>query len=415
MASDGERYLAGFNAWERLALTVWLVALAAVGSRYLLAPRSHDVYAVFASAAQNWGTGSDLYQRSDGDPYRYSPLVAALLVPFALLPTPWGGLLWRGLNAAALLGALAWWAKEALPRPLTPTQRALLFLLFAPLAIGNLNNGQSNALVLGLLLAALTAAATDRWNLASSGVALACLFKVYPVALGLLLAVVYPRRCAGRLALALGIGLALPFLFQQPDYVVRQYLGWLEHLSTDERLVMTREMWYRDLRLLCDRCGMPLSREAYLLVQLSAAAAFAALCLAARRAGWPRRQLLLLILALACGWMTVFGSAAESATYILLAPIAAWGIVEALRQRQPFLIGLSLTAGYGLLLVTQLAGWFPWGRTFQSLGPQPAAGLFLLAGTVALAIHEHSLRRPNQMRALLPLARKGEKMAIRTA
>src|SRR5207237_9491226 len=132
-------------------------------------------------------------------PYRYSPLVAVCFAPFSLLPDATGAVLWRLLNVGVFIVALAWWSESVLPGPLTRRQRVVLFLLVLPLAVGNLNNGQSNLLVLGLILMAVAALAnaggpvTDSWRFALAAVclALASLFKIYPIAIGLLLVVIY--------------------------------------------------------------------------------------------------------------------------------------------------------------------------------------------------------------------------------
>src|SRR5262249_52813425 len=91
-------------------------------------------------------------------------------------------------------------------------------------------------------------------SLAAVCLALACLFKIYPIAIGLLLVVIYPGRFGWRLLLALVLGLGVPFLLQHPEYVATQYAGWLHHLQNDDRSGFPREYWYRDLRLLCDVC-----------------------------------------------------------------------------------------------------------------------------------------------------------------
>src|SRR5207237_4342299 len=115
--------------------------------------------------------------------------------------------------------ALAWWLRAAAPRTLSAPGGAILFLLILPLSLGSLHNGQPNTLIIGLLLAALAGCAGERWNLAAACLALATALKIYPLALGLLLAVLYPRRLAPRLLLALVLAGLLPFLLQQPDYV----------------------------------------------------------------------------------------------------------------------------------------------------------------------------------------------------
>jgi hypothetical protein len=374
-----------------------VIILACCG-RALLAPGRKSVYPIFVAAANQWLAGGDVYgELAPGlDRFRYSPAVAALLVPFGLLPDGLGAALWRLLNAGVYLGALAWWIAVLLPASLTTGQRGVLFLLVVPLSIGSLNNGQSNALVLGLLLAALVGARTDRWNLAACCLSVACLFKVYPIAVGLLLAALYPRRFAVRLGVALAAGLALPFACQHFDFVAGQYASWLHLLQTYDRQSLSAELWYRDLRLLFRTWQVPLDAGTYRAVQLLAAACLAALCLAARRAGWPRDRLLLLLFALGCFWMTVLGPATESCTYILLAPALAWALLDAWARHWGAALGL-LGASYGLFVGCQMVVWFPIGRGLHTLGLQPLAGLLFLAGIVVPVFWQHQLRAGPQI------------------
>jgi len=368
--------------WVAVAVIVWAAILLACCGRAFLAPNTKSVYPIFAGAARQWLAGADLYgQLAPGlDRFRYSPVVAALLVPFSLLPDSLGAALWRLVNAGIYLAALGWWLRALLPPSLTIAQRAALFLLVVPLSVGSLNNGQSNPLVLGLLLAALAAVKTERWNGAAACIALACLFKVYPIAVGLLLALVCPRRFAGKLAAALAVGAALPFALQHGHYVAGQYMSWLEHFQTYDRQCLIVELWYRDIRLLLRPWLGPLDFWIYTGVQLLAAAGIAAFCLVGRLAFWPRDRLLLLLFALGCCWMTLVGPATESCTYILLAPTLAWALLDAWQtQRSRPALGLFL-ASYGLFLACQMAVWFPIGRTVHTLGLQPLAGLLLLAG-----------------------------------
>jgi hypothetical protein len=118
-------------------------------------------------------------------------------------------------------------------------------------------------------------------------------------------------------------------------------------------------------------------------IQLLTAAGIALACLARRLSdrlqemGDPQRPLLALLLALGCCWMTVFGPAAESSTYVLLAPAAAWALLEAWRSPQSVWVRVGAAVSYGLLLLPQVMAWFPFGRSFHTLGPQPLAGLLL--------------------------------------
>lgn len=379
--------LSGGTRWQRLALAVWAAILVVLSIRGLLNARENSVYPIYAGAARNFLDGTELYT-ARMSPYRYSPLVAALFVPFSLLSDPVGGVLWRLLNAAVYLGSFAWWCRVVLPRCLTASQTAILFLFIVPLSVGSLNNAQSNLLVLGLLLAGTAAVACRRWNLASGCVALACLFKLYPISVGLLLAAVYPRRFAGRFLLALAIGLTVPFLLKPSAYVWEQYAGWWRHLTADNRHQLQVELWYRDLRLLCHNWHLTLSPKAYRMIQVLAAAAIAAWCVWAKLARWEQQRLLTLLLALGCCWMTLLGPTTESCTYIFVAPTLAWTLLDAWLAPRPIGLRYGLAVSLGLFTVSRMAVWFPGGaRHLQVAGLQPLAALVLLVCVVAMEVH----------------------------
>jgi hypothetical protein len=401
MQPEGESADHGAGArWHRLILGLWAAVIVVICVRVLLANRASSVYPIFASAGRAWLHGETLYPGPEGlDPFRYSPPVAALFAPFGLLPDALGGCLWRLLNAAVFLGAFAWWRRAALPggETLGRGTVAALWLLLMPLSVGNLNNGQSNPLVTGMLLAAVAGAARARWNLAAACVTVACLFKGYPLAVGLLLAAVYPRPFAPRLVLALAAGLALPLLVQRPGYVAQAYRDWLWVLGADDRTGLPVENGYRDLWQLFRLAGVPISRDVYLGLQLAAAAGVAALCLAGRLAGWPRRRLLTALLALGTCWMLLCGPATESSTYNLLAPVLAWAVVEAWTVERSVAARYLTLTSFGLLTLTQMACWFPVGKRVHALGVQPAATLLLataLVGGYLADLARRGARRP---------------------
>src|SRR5690348_715882 len=181
-----------WDVWVRSAILVWAIILVAVCARAAVQPYKRTLFTTWEQAGADWEEGRDLYRNSwnpDQDQFRYSPLTAVLLVPFHHLPIRLGGAVWRLLNAAVLLGGFALWLRSA-PIERTVRQRAILFLLLAPLSLSSLNNGQPNPLIIGLLLAALAAVDRERWSLAAVLVALATVVKVYPLAMGLLLVAV---------------------------------------------------------------------------------------------------------------------------------------------------------------------------------------------------------------------------------
>jgi hypothetical protein len=387
--------LRALNPWVRWAIVVWTVAVGVVCARAAIQPYKRTLYTTWAQAGADWELGRDLYRNDwaeDQDQFRYSPLVAVLLVPFRHLPVRLGGIVWRLLNAGALLGGFTWWLRTA-PVTRTARQRGILFLLLVPLSLSSLNNGQPNPLIIGLLLAALAAVERERWLLSAAFVALATALKIYPLAIGLLLAATYPRRFAPWLLLALALGLVLPFACRNWDYVRGQYALWFQRLDADQRSDWPLHMAYRDLWLLVRLSRLPLTPRAYVGVQLLSAAGCAVLCLAARLRGWPRRDVLGAILAPSTCWMTLCGPATESSTYVLLAPALAWAVVSAWsdwpRWTRP-LVGGSLV----LLMLSVLAGLRPGASRFHALGPHPLGALLLTCAYVAVIVRGLVAARP---------------------
>jgi len=381
--------------WMRIAVVIWSTVLAVTLVRGLLLPKNGTTYWYFAEGGADWLAGKELYQVLGGS-CRYSPLFHAMMAPLALLPDRFGALLWRMLNAGVFMAGMACWARMLLPRDQDRARQALLFLLALPLALGSINNAQANPLMTGLILLSLAAAAGERWSWSALCIALACLLKIYPVAVGLLLVLIYPRQFAGRFVAALALGLGLPFVLRDPSYVARQYVNWYRVLQADDRSAWHPHFAYRDLWLLFRLVGLPLSRQAYHVVQLLVAGMVAALCWWKARQGAEQRVVLNTILGLAACWMTLCGPATESCTYILLAPSLAWALMEVwhkpegpapgssrrwpfgLVQRQsPALKGM-LAASYGLFLASFMAAWFSGVNRVHGLGTHPLGALLLL-------------------------------------
>jgi hypothetical protein len=401
---------AAADRWVLWAVAAWAVVVLAVCVRGAVQQKTHSLYLTYVTAGADWSAGASLYFRPPSEaplePYRYSPLVAVLLVPFHALPLGPGSALWRLLNAAALIGGFGWWVREALPRVPSGRVRAMLFLLLLPLALSSLNNGQTNPLVIGLLLAAAGAAGGGRWNLAAACVAGATALKLYPLAVGLLLAAAYPRRFAGRLAAALGVAAALPFLFGAPGYVAAQYADWARLLTADDRKFWPVHVAYRDLWLLFRVTGSPVGPRLYLLMQIAAGAGCAALVVAGRLRGWAQREVLVAAFALGTCWMTLCGPATESCTYILLAPALAWALVDAHAGGWPRGLRSLPAAAATLLLAGILAGLFPGTANFHARGPQPLGALLLSVGYAGLYLHRMRAAPERRPQAEAPSAPK---------
>jgi Glycosyltransferase family 87 len=368
-----------------VALAAWAVVLLSVAVAVLVPAKPGKLYPTFVAAGEHFRLGQPLYGRvPDGqDQYRYSPFVAAAFAPWAFLPTSVGAILWRWLQAVAFLLALRAWARTCVPAVPWPA----LSLLCLPLVGGNVFNAQLNPLVLALMLGGVAAFSRDRYNLAALAIAGAGLIKVYPLALGLLLGVVEPRRFAPRLVLAVAIGGLLPFALQSEEYVTQQFGDWVDRVGDDDRTEQPIHKGYHDFQKLLRRWGVPTSLSTYREMQVAAGCLAAGFVLWGRRRGWDRAQQVQACIGLGLVWCTLFGPATESATYMLLAPVAALAVVTV--AGRPGWERAWVWGTYLLLVAAQVIVWFPRpvSDPFRALVPQAHAALMLSVWVLRQAGH----------------------------
>lgn len=365
--------------WPGLAIGVWaalILGLAIFSYRY---PWSHTVYDIYALACRHWWSGQDLYRSLGTDYYRYSPLFAISMTPWALLPDTWGGALWRIVSGLFYAISLRTWSSRPLPGGCSRTQRAALFLLVLPLSIHSMHNGQANVVMVGALLLGLAAASTEHWNRAAAWLALATLIKGYPLALALLVAALYPRRLLPRYAAALALGLLLPFATQRPDIVLEQYQSWLAHLR-DSTVIMRERL--RTLEHLLAIYGWPVPPHAFLMIQVLGGLVILGLCLIRARRVPESRQLLHDAFQLFACWVVLLGPATETCTYIVIAPVIAWQLILAFSHKVARLERLVLVLSFLMMgpLVTDLVA--PTIRNFANEHGSQPLGALLLFGCV---------------------------------
>lgn len=366
--------------WTAAACLVWGGLAAGFAVYAFFHPASHTVYNVYAPAARLWWAGQDIYVPTV-EHYRYSPLFAVAITPFALLPDSWGGALWKALNCVGFAAALVFWARRVLPARLSPSEQAVLLLLALPLSLHSMYIGQANLTMLSLLLVGLAAAGRDRWNWAAGCLAGATLIKGYPLALALILVGLYPRRFTLRFLAFLIIGLLLPFLTQWPSVVAAQYASWLQHLGASTEIMRERLRSIDHLFVLYDR---PLSPAVFALIGLVAGLAVLALAWLEARRSAEGRELLTRVCLLFAGWVVLFGPATEACTYVVMAPAIGWALVEVYRRPAWRVTRLLLIACLLMMepLGTDLFG--PAVRTFANAhGCQPIGALLFLGYLLA--------------------------------
>lgn len=367
---------------RRIAVGLWVLILVAGFARGLVNSSRGNIgiYRECAQAGRHWLAGETIYLPAwDWEMFPYSPIVAVFFVPLSCLPDSLGSGVWRLLLGLAYLSGFAWWIRSALPPSLSSAQKTLFFLLVLPLTAATVLAGQAGGFVAAAIFASLAAAARERWNWCAFFVIIACLLKAYPVAVALLLGVCYPRQLALRLVVAGILGLAAPFLFQDPAYVAQQYVGWVNLLTHGDRTDWALNTANRNLSLLFRVYLVPLPAWLHMILQLQAAAGVAVLCLVARYRCWPLQQHLLALLGLAGSWMTLFGPVVESYTYILIGPTLAWSLIAAWHYRRPPVYRLLLLTSWTIFTMASLAVWFVRSTPLHNRGPHPVAGLLLLA------------------------------------
>ena len=391
--------------YARAVGILWIVAVLAICIHVAFSPHKQSSYAAdYAPAGRHWLQGEEIYSRRHH--FVYSPPVAALLVPFAVLPDAAGGVLWRLASAALLfVVASAWLRCRASGIGAPPGFSSLTaLLLLLPLAMGNLNLGQMNVLVLVLVTGGVLAVEQERWTLAAVLLAAPAFIKIYPLAIGLLLALLYPRQLSWRLGLAV-LGLLVASLgLQRPGYVWTEYHQWFAVLGRDDRLDVDLYATWRDFGYLLRACNVPFSDRAYRCMEVGSGGVLAAfLWWGQQRGRWTREQLLGGVFCLGCAWMMLFGPATEAATYVVLAlPVcglvaAAWNRSSGVGSR------IIFTAAYVLLLLADVINpWFHgWTHHLFVRALQPVAALIFAGGVV------WTLLRPSPADAMLAHADDG--------
>ena len=402
-----------------IVIGLWLAVILGVTIRGIAAPHQNSVFLVFRDAGRAWLAAQPLY--SHVGKYLYSPLSAALFSPFALLPDGVASALWRlGSGLAYFIAVTCWFRRyESFSRLRSATElpatehkassgrisassvepvslssasssapAVLGLALLLPLSIGNLNNGQASPLIIALLLCGCLAAVDERWTLAAGCISIATFFKIYPLAIGLLLVVIEPRKLAWRLILGVLVLGILSLVLQRPDYVISQYGDWWRSLGADQRRVSTELGSWRDAWLLLRIVHVPITVGAYAVLQAGAALAAAIFC-RRRSKVWDRAAVIWSAFSIGCLWITLFGPSTELATYIFLAPVVAFACSKVLtdliesRQSIAWFQFLPITA-YGLLLLAEaLNAWVPVIRQNNYLHAiQPIAALLFLAFTL---------------------------------
>lgn len=399
------RWYVTLHPFERVALIIWSVMLLGITIRLAtIPPLGRTVVHIYLKAGEEWLAGGDVYAIHPGfDAYRNPPGVTPFFVPLTFLPARLVDILWRFAGAAVFLLGFRAWLEHGLPFRLRRRQRGMMYLLSAPLVLASLNNGQTNTFLAGFLLLGTAAIGQERYRSGAAWLAAAAAVKLYPAAVGLLVAAAFPRRVLPWFLGVLLAFLALPFLFQRPEYVVDMYASFAFYARLDDRTFAVLARAPQDLFLLMRAWIAPPDPMFYAAIQLGTAFAMALFVITQARRGRSSTEIGTLALSLGCIWMTILGPASEPPTYTVLAPVAALAMVRARAERHGehgrTLYRLAILA-FALLISPIVRDAFPNGASFRSLAPMAAGGLVLLVVIVWQARHRIAVSK----RSLAPIS-----------
>ena len=339
------------SAREKSVAVIWCIVFLVVIIRAARNPGKNTVLGTYLTAARHWLNGVDLYHSRTG--FVYSPLIAAFFVPLEIAPKIVSEIVSRLLYASVFLGAIVLWLRAGFHGAIPEGRRWLVFLLILPLTIGNINNAQINPLLAGLIMIAILAVHSERWMLAALCIAVTVYLKIYPIAVGMLLMLVAPRKFTWRLVAALVALGALSFVLQKPSYVLEQYQLWIATRSADNRRLWAGNQTPHDLWLLLRVAHVSISQNAYIAIQILSGAAIGAVCLLGRIRGWSPERLFVMMLSLVSAWMMLCGPATESCTYVILAPAITLALVCAFNRPSPVAMRALIVAAFLVILVAQ--------------------------------------------------------------
>jgi hypothetical protein len=319
------------------ALICILVTFVAV--KCVVAPGRASVYEEYAQAGLDFWSGEPVSFVAR----QYLPYFSLAMSPLALLPDWLGQLTWALASLAVYLSGLhAFFRACVLPSlPGADEGRAWLAFLACGLGVGlsSLSNQQANTLIIGLLLwGSAFARGGMLWPAA------ACLvlpmFKAYPLALGMTLAVFRPHL-AWRLGLLAAALLALPFLALPPAAAAERYQWIADYMSEGAHSLRFHLVGAREW---LEQQGVSLSPGEFLPIQAAVGALIPLVLWLGGEGEAARERRAFVLVSL---WFVTFGPSVEGPTYLLAAPALGWLLLRSWHRGAWTAFGFTL----GLILI----------------------------------------------------------------
>jgi len=360
---------------DRGAWIVWACfALVTVIVRLDSVPSVENVFAIYRDAGLRWFDGQDLYPAQFR--FNYFPPSAVLFAAWSSLPFQLGGALWRIANIAVFAFGV-WKISRAHDESHSSTRFLIASVVTVILSDSAARHGQMTLAMAGLMMAAVADAERGALWRAAFYAALAVAFKPLAAVLVLLLFAIYPR-VGWRMAIALAVLFLLPFVFQHPDYVWRQWAAVPAMLAT--RAGQPYE--WQHVFTLFGTLGWTATSAQEAVIRGVSAVFVLFLCWRVRQRA-PVVGVALAVYALATCYILLFGSGTERNTYAMMTPVVGFVAATAWdADDRPLLVLMGAVMAI-MLLSNALQHAFP--HTVLAMA-KPIACLMLGAWLVRIAL-----------------------------
>jgi len=338
-----------------------------IGLAVFLSTPKRSVSINYEAAANIWLKSKSIYETSKetGHGFLYLPHAAILHVPFALI-SKWtgferlGDVLWRILSWTMFaVGCYRFGKLVDRDEKRVQWRMAMVASL---LGMNCLRIGQSTLLMTALMLLSIEAWRLNRFNWATAFVVLAIAVK--PLALVLLLlyfAISAPMR--GRLVIGSLILFVIPFCFQYPAYVWKQYIDCYTMLNTAANI--GNEFDWSQLFGMLHFFGFSVNGPLQTAIRILAAIGTLGLVWIATRK-FDRDGQAIWIFVWTIVYLMLFNPRTENSTYCMMGPVFGFFISESVVSTKRFYITIGLT-----ILAIGTAGSHEIGKFFTPTGATP--------------------------------------------
>ncbi len=331
-----------FTASYKPVFFIYCLVILAISIQQLMLPgkamepdgalyTEYNNYVIFKQAYFHLVNQKDLYSlylSEQWDLFKYSPAFALFFGTLAYLPDGVGLVFWNLLNAFCLFIAI-----KSLPHVTDKAKIAILFFVLLEL-VTSLQNSQSNALMVGLLLLAFIFFENDRVFFACLCITLTVFIKLFGL-LAFAMAIFYPQKIK---AIFYSIGCFLflgiiPLLVVPADQLIFLYKSWWGLLINDHTVSYGLSM----LGWLISWFGFSGNKNVVVLVGLTLL-----LVPLVRVKEYKSYLFRVFYLGLLLIWMVLFNHKAESPTFIIaISGVAVWYFIKPINSFDRILLVIA--------------------------------------------------------------------------